>query len=137
MGIKAADATELTALYIQFRMANKLEKWTGLFAKNITMHIDLSKAGPLVATRVSTALGFKTDLSGLTDVANYFTNFPAERGDVMPKRKAFDCTGNACTIIAKVSRPIVGNIKDVLSLAWDLAAQRILHLNLTLSIPSH
>lgn len=128
---RARRARRLTEKYIQLRFENDVEALESHFADNIKLHVDLSRAGMLVAMKVKSLMGFHTELVGRDNVARYYRALPTESGDPMPKPNSFRCFNDACIVSCTVQRPLVGSVTDVGTLHWARKQDRLQRVDLS------
>eukprot|EP00419_Tripos_fusus_P004772 CAMPEP_0172681548 /NCGR_PEP_ID=MMETSP1074-20121228/17533_1 /TAXON_ID=2916 /ORGANISM="Ceratium fusus, Strain PA161109" /LENGTH=386 /DNA_ID=CAMNT_0013500069 /DNA_START=245 /DNA_END=1405 /DNA_ORIENTATION=- len=127
----ACRARRLTEKYIKLRFENDADALERLFADDIELHVDLSRAGMLVAMKIKSLLGFHTELVGRENVARYYRALPTESGDPMPKANSFRCFDNACIVTCTVQRPLVGSVTDVGTLHWRSKQDRLRKVDLS------
>merc|ERR550532_1516240 len=128
---RAARARRLTDEYVQLRFRNDVTGLQGLFAEDIELHVDVSKAGPLVGFKIKSLLGFHSKLVGRDAVTKYYKALPAEPGDEKPKSPSFQCLDDACVVSATVHRPVVGSVTDTATLHWDQNEDLLKRLDLS------
>jgi len=117
--IRATRARRLTDKYVQLRFSKDVMGMQHLFAGDIELHVDVSRAGMLVGMKIKSLLNFRSRLTGRDDVVNFCQALPAEPGDEQPRSESFQCVGDACVISATVHRPVVGSVMDIATLHWD------------------
>jgi len=121
----------LTEKYIKLRFKNDVDALASLFADDIALHVDLSRAGMLVAMKIKSSLGFHTEIAGRDNVARYYRALPTESGDPMPKPSSFRCFHDACIVTCTVQRPLVGTVTDVGTLHWESKHDRLRRVDLS------
>lgn len=117
--VRAARARLLTEKYVQLRFKNDVERMQHLFAEDIKLKVDVSKAGMLVGMKIKSLLNFHSRLIGRDGVVNYYHALPTEPGDAKPRTDSFQCLDDACVVSATVQRPVVGTVTDIATLHWD------------------
>jgi len=117
--MRATRARRLTDKYVQLRFSKDVTGMQHLFAEDIQLHVDVSKAGMLVGMKIRSLLRFQSHLAGRDGVVNFYRALPAEPGDEQPPSESFQCVGDACVVSATVHRPVVGSIMDIATLHWD------------------
>jgi len=115
----AARARRLTEKYVQLRFRNNITGMQHLFAEDIELHVDVSKAGVLVGMKIKSLLHFHSKLTGRDGVSKYYQALPTEPGDECPLSRSFQCLDDACVVSATVHRPVVGSVTDIATLHWD------------------
>lgn len=124
-------AKALTERYVELRFKNDVERLEDLFAEDIQLHVDLSRAGMFVAMKVKSCLGFHTDLTGRETVASYYRALPTEAADPMPPPESFRCSGDVCIVTCTVRRSMVGVVTDIGRLHWDPKQEFLRAVDLT------
>jgi hypothetical protein len=130
------DLKELTELYLRLRETNNVEGLKKIFDPTVQMHIDVERAGPLVKTRILSALAFATDLSGKDGVARYYRGLPVIPTDHIPQPDMFHCFVDTCIISSTVSRPGIGNIRVVADLTWTRDRTHLLNIGISFELLS-
>jgi len=128
---RARRAQRLTEKYIKLRFENDVKALESVFAVDIELHVDLSRAGMLVAMKIKTSLGFHTELIGRDKVASYYRALPTESEDPLPKSNSFRCFNDACIVTCTVHRPLVGSVTDVGTLHWGSKQDKLQRVDLS------
>lgn len=124
-------AKALTERYVELRFKNDVERLEDLFAEDVQLHVDLSRAGVFVTMKVKSCLGFHTDLTGRETVASYYRALPTEAADPIPPPESFRCSGDVCIVACTVHRSMVGAVTDVGRLRWDSKQELLRAVDLT------
>jgi len=131
--MQAARARRLSDKYLQVRFSKDVMGMQHLFAEDIELHVDVSRAGMLVGMKIKSLLGLHSHLTGRDSVMNFYQALPAEPGDKQPRSESFQCVGDACVISATVHRPVIGSILDVATLHWDPKEDLLKRMDLSFS----
>jgi len=129
--MEAARARRLTNQYVQLRFNNDIKGLENIFADDIQLHVDVSKAGMLVGMKIKSLLKFHSHLTGRDEVLNYYKALPAEPGDEKPSSHSFQCLDDACVVSATVHRAVVGKVTDIATLHWDPKKDELKRMDLS------
>lgn len=130
---QSARARRLSDKYVQLRFGKDVMEMQHIFAEDIELHVDVSRAGMLVGMKIKSLLGLHSHLTGRDSVMNFYQALPAEPGDKQPRSESFQCVGDACVISATVHRPVIGRIVDIATLHWDPKEDLLRRLDLSFS----
>lgn len=121
----------LTLKFMQLRMRNDLGDMWEYLTDDTTMHVDLSRASPLLTWYVEK--DFKTDLRGGADITRFWGAFPTEPEDIIPAPAQYDCFGIMCTVVSTMERPLVGRISSSARASWNPSQDVLTHIELSLA----